>query len=108
MSKVVIDQLRIRLREAGVAGFMLSSSDNVAYVTGYESVMDGWRLTEPISAVFVPASPDLPVTLFLPEASLIGLVVAAREEQPIVFAQEQCIVFGQHQCLGVEPKHYSP
>ena len=85
MSKVVIDQLRIRLREAGVAGIMLSSSDNVTYVTGYESVMDGWRLPEPISAVFVPTSPDLPVTLFLPEASLIGLVVAAREEQPIVF-----------------------
>ena len=59
-----------------MAGIVLSSSDNVAYLTGYESVMDGWRLPEPISAVFLPTSPDLPMTLFLPEASLIGLVVA--------------------------------
>jgi Xaa-Pro aminopeptidase len=79
------NRLRARLSESGVAGIVLSSSDNVAYLTGYESVMDGWQLPEPISAVFLPTSPDLPMTLFLPEASLIGLVVAAREGHPIAF-----------------------
>jgi Xaa-Pro dipeptidase len=79
------DRLRARLAEAGAAGIVLSASDNVAYLTGYESVMDGWRLPEPISAVFVPTSPELPMTLFLPEASLIGLVVAAREGEAIAF-----------------------
>lgn len=85
MFKKVRDRLRARLAESGVAGIVLSTSDNVAYLTGYESVLDGWHLPEPISAVFVPTSPDFPVTLFLPEASLIGLVVAAREGQPIAF-----------------------
>lgn len=80
-----IERLRFRLAESDVAGIVLTSPDNVAYLTGYESVMDGWRLPEPISAVFLPTSPDLPMTLFLPEASLIGLVVAAREGHPIAF-----------------------
>ncbi len=79
------DRLRGRLAETGAAGIVLSTSDNVAYVTGYESVMDGWHLPEPIAAVFVPASEALPVTLFLPEASLIGLVVAEREGHAVAF-----------------------
>jgi Xaa-Pro dipeptidase len=81
------DRLRTRLAEAEVAGIVLTASDNVTYLTGYESVMDGWRLPEPTSAVFVPTSPELPVTLFLPEASLIGLVVAAREGHAITYDQ---------------------
>lgn len=79
------DRLRARLAESGVGGIVLSSSDNVAYLTGYESVMDGWRLPEPISAVFLPTSLELPMTLFLPEASLIGLVVAEREGHAVAF-----------------------
>ena len=71
-------RLRAGLTTVGSAGIVLSTADNVAYSSGYESVMDGWHLPEPISAVFIPARIDLPVTLFLPEASLIGLVVAAR------------------------------
>ncbi|TDG13316.1 M24 family metallopeptidase [Seongchinamella unica] len=63
----------------------MSTADNVAYLTGYQSVMDGWHLPEPISAVFLPTSPELPMTLFLPEASLIGLVVAEREGQGVAF-----------------------
>jgi Xaa-Pro dipeptidase len=79
------DRLRSRLADSGVGGIVLSTSDNVTYLTGYESVMDGWHLPEPISAVFVPTSTDLPVTLFLPEASLIGLVVAEREGHAVAF-----------------------
>ncbi len=69
----------------GVAGIVLSMSDNVSYLSGYESVMDGWRLPEPISAVFLPTSDTQPLTLFLPEASLIGLVVAEREGHAVSF-----------------------
>ena len=81
----IIQRLRSRLVDAGASGIVLSASDNVAYLSGYESVMDGWQLPEPISAVFLPTSPDLPMTLFLPEASLIGLVVAQREGHPVAF-----------------------
>ncbi|MFM7274141.1 MAG: M24 family metallopeptidase, partial [Gammaproteobacteria bacterium] len=38
-----------------------------------------------ISAVFIPTDPKAPVTLFLPEASLIGLVVSARQGMPVGF-----------------------
>jgi Xaa-Pro aminopeptidase len=73
------------LAEQGAAGMVVTAADNVAYLSGYQSVMDGWHLPDPISAVFLPASPALPLTLFLPEATLIGLVVAAREDQPVHF-----------------------
>ena len=85
MHEEITERLRARLAQVGAAGMVVTSADNVAYLTGYQSVMDGWHLPEPISAVFLPASPALPLTLFLPEATLIGLVVAAREGQPIHF-----------------------
>lgn len=85
MYKQKIARLRSRLSTAGVAGMVLSTPDNVAYSCGYESVMDGWHLPEPISAVFIPTRTDLPITLFLPEASLIGLVVASREGHEVGF-----------------------
>jgi len=81
----IVQRIRESLDAQGVAGIMLSTVDNVTYSTGFESVMDGWRLPEPISAVFIPTSPELPMTLFLPEASLIGLVVAARAGQAVAF-----------------------
>jgi Xaa-Pro dipeptidase len=83
--KQKIARLRSRLSSAGIAGMVLSTSDNVSYGSGYESVMDGWHLPEPISALFVPTRTDLPITLFLPEASLIGLVVASREGHELGF-----------------------
>ena len=76
MYSIKVARLRERLSAAGAAGLVLSTSENVAYSSGFESVMDGWRLPEPISAVFIPTDSSMPVTLFLPEASLIGLVVA--------------------------------
>lgn len=85
MGREAGERLRARLLESGAAGIVLTTTDNVGYLSGFESVMDGWRLPEPISAVFLPASADLPVTLFLPEASLISLVVAAREGQELVY-----------------------
>ena len=49
-----IAQLRSRLSQAGSAGAMLTTTDNILYATGFSSVMDGWHLIEPIAAVFVP------------------------------------------------------
>jgi Xaa-Pro dipeptidase len=81
----IVQRLREGLDTQGAAGIVLSTVDNVTYSTGFESVMDGWHLPEPISAVFVPTSPELPMTLFLPQASLIGLIVAARAGQACAF-----------------------
>ena len=85
MHRHIIRRLREGLATHGAAGIVLSTVDNVAYSSGFESVMDGWRLPEPISAVFIPTRTDLSTTLFLPEASLIGLVVAARAGQEVAF-----------------------
>ena len=85
MQQHIIHRLREGLSRRGAAGIVLSTVDNVTYSTGFESVMDGWRLPEPISAVFIPARTDLPLTLLLPEASLISLVVAARSGHEVAF-----------------------
>ena len=85
MHSLKIAQLRERLASSGVAALVLSNAENVSYSTGFESVMDGWRLPEPISAVFIPTDASLPVSLFLPEASLIGLVVAARQGAAVFY-----------------------
>jgi Xaa-Pro dipeptidase len=79
--------LRERLAAAGAAGLVLSTAENVSYSTGFESVMDGWRLPEPIAAVFIPTDASLPVSLFLPEATLIALVVAARQGAAVFYQQ---------------------
>ena len=80
-----INALRQQLRNTDAAGIVLSTGDNIAYASGFASVMDGWNLIEPIAAVFIPTDSALPVTLFLPEASLISLIVAEREGQPLVY-----------------------
>lgn len=85
MFELKIARLRERLAASGAAGLVLSTPDNVSYSTGFESVMDGWRLPEPIAAVFIPTDASLPVSLFLPEATLIALVVAERHGTPVFY-----------------------
>jgi Xaa-Pro aminopeptidase len=80
-----IAQLRSRLTQAGSAGAMLTTTDNILYATGFSSVMDGWHLIEPIAAVFVPTSADEPVTLFMPEASLVSLITSERGGHPVFY-----------------------
>jgi len=80
-----IEQLRAQLNAAGAAGAVLTGIDNVYYLSGYQSVMDGWQLPEPMSAVYVPADNSRPVVLALPEASLIGIIVSKREGAPIFY-----------------------
>lgn len=75
---VKINQLRQHLEKAGAAGAMLTTTDNIFYTTGFSSVMDGWHLIEPIAAVFVPTHRDQPVTLFMPEASLVSIITSER------------------------------
>ena len=84
---IKLAQFRRHLASVDAAGAILTHSDNVAYLTGFRSVMDGWHLLEPISAVFVPTDPAAPVTLFLPEASLIALVTSEREGVSVFYEQ---------------------
>lgn len=74
-----IKRLRSLLNQKEMDGIVLSNSDNVYYASGYNNVMDGWQLPEPMSAVFVPADETKPIVLFIPEASLIGIIVSERE-----------------------------
>ena len=74
-----IERLRSLLNHKEMDGIVLSNSDNVYYASGYNNVMDGWQLPEPMSAVFVPADEAKPIVLFIPEASLIGIIVSERE-----------------------------
>ena len=74
-----IERLRSLLNQKEMDGIVLSNSDNVYYASGYNNVMDGWQLPEPMSAVFVPADETKPIVLFIPEASLIGIIVSERE-----------------------------
>ena len=78
-------RLRNELANCGAEGVVLTQPDNVYYATGFESVMDGWRLPEPISGVYVPCKENESITLLLPEASLISLLVAEREGCPVSF-----------------------
>lgn len=80
-----ITAIRDQLEACQASGIVLTEVDNVGYASGFTSVMDGWNLIEPIAGLFVSANPNIPVTLFLPEASLISLVVAQREGQEIVY-----------------------
>lgn len=80
-----IAAIRRRLAETDAAGIVLTTVDNVAYSSGLNSVMDGWNLIEPIAAVFIPAKTEGRVTLFLPEASLLALVIAQREGVPVAY-----------------------
>ena len=75
-----IQQIRDALSAAGDSGALLSTQDNVFYASGFSSVMDGWHLMEPIAAVFVPTDAALPLVVILPEASIISLIVSARDE----------------------------
>lgn len=85
MTATKIQRLRSGLRAAGAEALVLTTVDNVYYASGFRSVMDGWHLIEPIAAVVIPAADSQPVSLFLPEASLISLVVEARAGNPIEF-----------------------
>ena len=80
-----ITRIRTHLAAEDAAGALLSTPDNVFYATGFSSVMDGWRLVEPIAAVFVPTEATSPVVLILPEASVISPIVSARGGHPVHF-----------------------
>ena len=56
-----ISRIREQLLSEDAAGAVLSTPDNIFYASGFSSVMDGWHLAEPISAVFVPTDAASPV-----------------------------------------------
>ena len=80
-----IGRIRAQLASEGAAGAVLSTPDNIFYATGFSSVMDGWRLVDPIAAVFVPTDTASPVVLILPEASVISPIVSKRGGHPVHF-----------------------
>ena len=80
-----IIKIRAQLASASAAGALLSTHDNIFYASGFSSVMDGWRLVEPIAALFIPTDMALPVVLILPEASIISLIVSERGGHPVYF-----------------------
>lgn len=80
-----IRQLREHLAQTGAAGAMLTTTDNIFYTTGFSSVMDGWHLIEPIAAVFVPTRTDQPLTLFMPEASVVSIITSERGGHPVFY-----------------------
>ena len=80
-----IIKIRAQLASASAAGALLSTQDNIFYASGFSSVMDGWRLVEPIAALFIPTDMALPVVLILPEASIISLIVSERGGHPVYF-----------------------
>ncbi len=78
-------KIRAQLALSGASGALLSTQDNIFYASGFSSVMDGWRLVEPITAIFIPADATSPIVLILPEASIISLVVSDRGGHPVHF-----------------------
>ena len=80
-----ISRIQAQLESEGAAGCVLSTPDNIFYASGFSSVMDGWHLAEPISAVFVPTDAASPVVLILPEASVISPIVSERGGHPVHF-----------------------
>ena len=80
-----ITRIRAQLASKGAAAAVLSTPDNIFYATGFSSVMDGWRLVDPIAAVFVPTDTASPVVLILPEASVISPIVSKRGGHPVHF-----------------------
>ncbi|MFS0853414.1 M24 family metallopeptidase [Microbacterium sp. 179-I 3D4 NHS] len=61
-----IAQIRSRLREKGLAGYVAFTPSNLLYATGFRSyfVSEWWRLHGTVLA-FVPADESLPVTLMV-------------------------------------------
>ena len=80
-----ITRIQAHLALEGAAGAVLSTPDNIFYASGFSSVMDGWRLVDPIAAVFVPTDTASPVLLILPEASVISPIVSERGGHPVHF-----------------------
>ena len=78
-------RLRRELTLMDATGAVFTRSDAVRYFTGFESAMDGWRLPEPMSGVYIPTDSQQPIVLLIPEASLISLLVAERESHPIFY-----------------------
>ena len=80
-----VAQVRGHLAVQGAAGAILTTTDNILYATGFSSVMDGWHLIEPIAAVLIPVLKDAPVTIFVPEASLISIVTSEQGGYPVYY-----------------------
>ena len=81
MSNPVIPRLRAQMAAEGLAAVVLSHPHHVRYTTGYHSVLERWTQMEPFAATIVPADPQAPVILVIPEAT-VGVVAVLNRDAP--------------------------
>jgi Xaa-Pro dipeptidase len=77
MGDFCIERIRAGLRTADLDAIVLTNQYDVAYATGYTSVLERWNLQEPLAAVVIACDPSIPVVLALPEANIALLSVMA-------------------------------
>jgi Xaa-Pro aminopeptidase len=70
-----VERIRAGLRTAGLDAVVLTNQYDVAYATGYTSVLERWNLQEPLAAAVVARDPAVPVVLAIPEANFALLTV---------------------------------
>lgn len=81
MKNPVIPRLRAQMAAEGLAAVVLSHPHDVRYATGYHSVLERWTQMEPFAAAIVPADPQAPVILVIPEAT-VGVVAVLNRDAP--------------------------
>lgn len=75
MGDFCIERIRQGLRAAELDAVVLTNQYDVAYATGYASVLERWNLQEPLAAAVVARDPSVPVVLAIPEANFALLSV---------------------------------
>lgn len=82
MADFRLERIRSGLAAAGLDAAVLTNQYDVAYATGYTSVLERWNLQEPLAAAIVPRDPSLPVVLAIPEANVALLAVMQESGKP--------------------------
>ena len=75
MGDFCIERIRAGLSAAGLDAVVLTHQYDVAYATGYTSVLERWNLQEPLAAAVIARDPSIPVVLAIPEANFALLSV---------------------------------
>jgi Xaa-Pro aminopeptidase len=76
------ERIRAGLAAAGLDAVVLTNQYDVAYATGYTSVLERWNLQEPLAAAIVARDPSIPVVLAIPEANIALLAVMQESGKP--------------------------
>ena len=82
MGDFCIERIRAGLSAAGLDAVVLTHQYDVAYATGYTSVLERWNLQEPLAAAVIARDPSIPVVLAIPEANFALLSVMEENGKP--------------------------